>query len=524
MAYTIGTAGSDVLSGTGGNDVLYGAAGNDRLDGRAGNDVLVGGAGNDLFILRQNEGFDSIADAELGDRLKVMGHFYDFDWAKRDGADLVIFFVEDEDYTQVPANGIRILNHYAGSALGGIEADLTLSNLNYGLDASLTKVVFAAGLAGTNQGDGMEAILGTEEDDTVTSGGGYYDYVSTFDGDDSITISAGTQFAFVNPGDGNDTVIGGAGREIFRGSRGFDSYDGGAGEADRIDYRDSTGGIKVDLARTTAQYVSDYDGADILKNIEVVYGSRFNDKIYGDAKANSLVGRDGRDTLDGRAGADTLEGGQDNDVYYVDNAGDLVVELAGTLGGNDRVIASITYTLTSFVERLSLAGSAALNGTGNEAANRLDGNAAANILSGLGGNDTLLGGAGNDTLLGGEGNDRLLGQAGRDTLTGGAGSDRFEWDWLEESSAAAPDIVTDFTKGADRLVLRDIDAVTATAADESFAFIGTAAFTAAGQVRAVVSGGNTLVQVNADAATGTVEMAIQLTGFTGILAASDFLL
>lgn len=524
MAYKLGTSAANVLTGTGENDVLYGAAGNDRLDGRAGNDVLIGGAGNDLFIFRKDEGFDTIADAEAGDRLKIIGHFFDLDSVRRDGADLIIFATDDENYPQDTANAVRVLNHFAGQTLGTVEVDVTLFNAGYGVDATLTTVRFAGTMTGSNQGDGMEVILGSAEDDIIVSGGGYLDSILGGDGDDVITISPGTSFASINPGDGNDTVTGGAGREIMRGGRGFDIYDGGEGLADRMDYRDSTDAIRVDLSKTTAQYVSDYDSADILLNIEVVFGSKYNDRVTGNAAANLLVGRDGRDTLDGGAGADTMEGGQDNDIYYVDHAGDLVVEVAGNLGGSDRVISSVSHTLADLVERLSLTGTAALQGTGNGLYNRIDGNAGANTLSGLGGNDTLLGNAGNDTLLGGDGNDRLLGGMGKDVLTGGEGADRFEWDWLEESGASARDRITDFTKGSDLLVLRDIDAITATAADEAFTFIGSAAFSAAGQVRATISGGVTLVQVNADTKTSTVEMAFEVTGFTGTLSASDFLL
>lgn len=62
------------------------------------------------------------------------------------------------------------------------------------------------------------------------------------------------------------------------------------------------------------------------------------------------------------------------------------------------------------VEKLTLTGTAAINGTGNGGGNSLVGNSAANILSG---------GAGADLVLGGGGNDELRGGAGRDTLTGG---------------------------------------------------------------------------------------------------------
>src|SRR6185369_17234000 len=100
-------------------------------------------------------------------------------------------------------------------------------------------------------------------------------------------------------------------------------------------------------------------------------------------------------------------GGRGNDVYYVDNAADQVIEAAG--GGSDNVYASVGYTLAAGqeVEALRVYGSAALNLTGNGLAN------------------TLIGGAGNDTLNGGGGNDTLYGGLGADAMAGGSGNDTY---------------------------------------------------------------------------------------------------
>ncbi|MCK7498737.1 MAG: hypothetical protein MZW92_55215 [Comamonadaceae bacterium] len=54
-------------------------------------------------------------------------------------------------------------------------------------------------------------------------------------------------------------------------------------------------------------------------------------------------------------GADRLEGGFGGDVFIVDDAGDVVVELAGQ--GNDRVSTALTAALPANVEALTLSGS-----------------------------------------------------------------------------------------------------------------------------------------------------------------------
>jgi Ca2+-binding RTX toxin-like protein len=98
-----------------------------------------------------------------------------------------------------------------------------------------------------------------------------------------------------------------------------------------------------------------------------------------------------------------MAGGGGNDTYTVDDLGDVVVEAPGA--GDDHVRSSISFTLASDLEHLTLLGTAAINGNGNATSNRISGNSAANRLEGMAGNDTLDGGAGADTMVGGLGSD-----------------------------------------------------------------------------------------------------------------------
>lgn len=164
--------------------------------------------------------------------------------------------------------------------------------------------------------------------------------------------------------------------------------------------------------------------------IENAYGGSGNDTLLGNTANNDLEGRggndsidggDGNDTVDGGTGADTMSGGFGDDLYIVDNAGDVAAEVAG---GIDTVQSSVTHTLSVNLENLTLTGTANINGTGNDSrANVIVGNSGANLLSGLGLDDNLSGGSGDDTLLGGTGNDTLAGGSGVDSVNGGDGDD-----------------------------------------------------------------------------------------------------
>ena len=123
--------------------------------------------------------------------------------------------------------------------------------------------------------------------------------------------------------------------------------------------------------------------------------------LTGNALANAVYGNAGANTIDGGGGVDFLAGLAGDDWLFVDNAADVVFELAGE--GSDRVFASTSYTLAAgvSVETLTTSsnnGTNAINLTGNELANAVYGNAGANILDGKAGSDFLAGLGGADTF------------------------------------------------------------------------------------------------------------------------------
>lgn len=305
-----------------------------------------------------------------------------------------------------------------------------------------------------------------------------------FNGTDAANTMTGTVGADVIYGLGGSDVIRALdGDDLIDGGTGFDSMYGGKGNDTYI----------IESIGDTP-YESANEGIDTVKTSLVKYalGSNIENLIYtgtadftgtGNTLNNSITGSEGKDVLNGGIGADVLTGLAGDDTYYVDNTGDAVIEASG--GGHDLISSSVTISaLAANVEDLLLTGTAAISATGNDLDNNIIGNAAANVLNGMAGNDMLVGAAGNDALNGGDGDDLLIGGAGKDALTGGAGSDTFCFGSIVDiGKGSLADSITDFVSGTDKIDLSLIDAVTAVAGDQSFTYIGSSAFTAAGQLR-----------------------------------------
>ena len=421
MTIIMGTAANDSLLGTSGDDELYGLQGDDTLDAGDGNDLLDGGAGADRMtggsgddLYYADDAGDVVVEDEWGgwDEVRLSGSYLDLSAA----------WVES------------VIVSYAGGAtvLGG---------------AGLTWIDGGSGNDWFEGGAGDDILSGNLGDDRLDGG----------DGDDEL-----------DGGMGGDTMIGGAGNDSYRVQQAGDvvteAANGGIdnvllhlstytlpANVENVDARYATGPIGITAnslnnfiimgygavsvsggaGNDTASYQSNgavtvdlttwvHDGAaadDSLTGIENLTGSSGDDVLRGNGSTNIFDGALGADTMVGRAGSD---------VYYVDNAGDVVTETPGG-GANDevRVRTIASYTLTADVENLTNLTGAAFTGTGNGLANDLNGGNAVDTFYGGGGHDLLNGGAGNDLLYGEGDHDTLDGGSGNDTMAGGLGNDTY---------------------------------------------------------------------------------------------------
>jgi Ca2+-binding RTX toxin-like protein len=504
------------VSGGSGPDRIIGNAGDNVLDGGVGADTLAGGAGNDTYVV-DNLGDTVTENAGEGSDLVL--------------SSLVAYTLPNNvENGRIVAGGAanldgNTLNNllYAGVGdnliAGGVGSD-TLSWAHGvigagGVSASLVTGT-ASGGSGSDRFTGIEHLIGSTDDDRLTgdgnanklqggagndtlNGGGGADTLIGGDGNDfyyvdhagdvisetnaaaaggtdlvHTTLASYTLGAYVENGRilaaGAANLTGNALGNLLYAGTGNNVLDGGAG-SDTVTWAYGVTGV-TGVTASLASGTASGSGNDTLIGIEHLIGSPNADRLTGDGNANRLSGDLGNDTLYGGGGADTLIGGDGNDSYYIDQAGDVVIETnAAAAGGTDLVHTTLaSYTLGTHVENGRILAAGDANLTGNALNNLLYAGTGNNILDGRAGSDTVTwaygvigaegviaslvagsasGGSGSDNftgiehligspnadsltgdgnaniLQGGAGDDTLDGASGADTLAGGDGNDTY---------------------------------------------------------------------------------------------------
>ncbi len=464
-------------TGNAGANVITGTDGDDTLDGAGGADTLRGGLGDDTYLLPDSQatveedafaGADTVIasfDATLGANLEnlqlaglarhgtgnaldnhLLGTDGDDTLDGASGADIMEGGAGDDHYLVDDAGDVVVEAGLGGTDTVTSSVDTTLAahveNLiltgaarhgtGNALDNHLTGTAFADTLDGAAGADTLQG--GAGDDLYVVDDAADVVVEDDLGGTDTVTSSVDTTLAAhvenliltgaARHGTGNaldNHLTGTAFADTLDGAAGADTLQGGAGDdlyvvddAGDVVVEDGLGGTDTVVAAIDVALAANVENLELSGEGTSGIGNGLDNVLHGAGGHQVLAGGDGADTIDGGAGADLMIGGAGDDTFYIDDAGDQVVEDA--LGGNDTVIASIDVAgIPDNVETIRLAG----------IAHSATGNAANNLLAGGSGDDTLDGAEGDDTLLGGDGADTLISRSGTDLLSGGSGDDRY---------------------------------------------------------------------------------------------------
>lgn len=451
----IGDDQGNEINGEGGNDKIYGGKGNDHLFGATGEDYLYGEEGDDHLT-----GFEGIDHMDGGDGIDTVSYHHpystigvkvDLSTAKGIGG-----YAHGDTYINIEnVKGSKfddvIIGDDQNNRLDGVDGDdiihgrggkdiiidLYGRNTLYGGDGD--DLIVSGGNNVCFGGNGTDTIsyevistgVNIDMKTGITVVGHHQDKFSEFENvrgtrhDDVIT--GDDKNNVIDPGDGDDKVFAGKGNDRIIGSLGEDFYDGGEG-LDAVDYsQEPDRALNLNL-QTKEMTGATFAKGDVLKNIEIIIATKFNDIMIGDDQDNLLYGFDGDDEIHGGDGNDYIVGGKGKNKLYGNDGSD-VFEIGegenlvyGGFGVNTihykEAKSGIEVDLSQKHGKKSTGEIDSFEDvhycTGSNYHDRIIGDGDANHLYGLDGDDYIDGGRGGDTISGGNGNNTLLGSSGND--------------------------------------------------------------------------------------------------------------
>jgi microcystin-dependent protein len=360
-----------------GNDLvntLTGNSGNNLLDGGVGADLMIGGGGNDTYFV-DNTG-DGVLESPGAGTDTV---FASVNFGLAANAEILVLQggADLQGYGNDLAN--TLFGNTGNNLLdGGAGADKMVGgggNDTYFVDDPGDVVVENAGQGTDTVFASISRVMGANLETLVLQGGadlqGYGNGLAN-------TIFGNTGNNLLDGGAGADRMAGGAGDDTYFVDNPSDTVVENAGQGNESVFASTHFRLSANVENLILQGSADLQG-------------------YGNGLVNTIYGNSGNNLLDGGGAADILVGGLGNDVYFVDNSADAVVENPGE--GSDAVFSTANFSLSANLEVLVLQGSADLQGYGNGLANTIYGNAGNNLIDGGAGGDVMIGGAGNDTYF-----------------------------------------------------------------------------------------------------------------------------
>ncbi|MBV2264973.1 MAG: DUF4347 domain-containing protein, partial [Thauera sp.] len=375
--YLVGGSGRDRIYGDAGSDTLFGGDGNDELvdqaydagknliyagkgddsiryeGGSGGSATVAGGEGRDTYWLSPwPQGELIIVDfkagtngdiLQIGDALSSLYYngYYGFDPVSNPFATGYLRLTEEQ--TSTGFDTLLQMNPY-----GDGYSWQTLARLQNVASTALTQENFGPQVNPTG-GETValdyvgsfadETVFGSIVADTIDGGGGYYDRLYGYGGDDTIvvngsnpdyawsqaTVFGGTGNDHLSAGvatgylefygdEGADTIIGSAGQDYIDGGSGSDTIHGGDGDDSISDYGDIAGDVTTIFAEGGNDTVSYYSEGGGTAKID---GGAGNDRFYVYSYAYNNI----------PITSVTITGGEGSDVYRLNtyNTGTLTL-------------------------------------------------------------------------------------------------------------------------------------------------------------------------------------------------------
>jgi trimeric autotransporter adhesin len=380
----IGNSVDNIIVGNALVNEVTGGGGNDTIDGGAGTDTLVLSGLRTDYTFTLIDGLTTrVTDARLAG----------------DGQDTFVNmeFVRFSNGTFALTNLVNSVN-LTGTALGetltgGVGAD-TLTGLggNDLLIGGMGVDTLVGGLGNDTyvylNADAIVELVG-EGTDTIQSDVSLS--LVQFDNVENLTLT-GLSDLIATGNSLNNTLTGNSGWNTLDGGSGADTMIGGDGWDTY--FVDSALDVVIESNNTNLYSNNDTVNSTISytlgQNVEnLVLTGLAASNATGNDLNNKLTGNGANNIINGGLGADTMAGGAGDDVYYVDNVNDSVIDGEG----NNTVYASVDFDFGGGT--LVLLGDARI-GRGSSAVETIIGNALDNTIDGYGGADVMTGGGGND--------------------------------------------------------------------------------------------------------------------------------